>query len=100
MPKITFISRMTIKEGKEPEFIRACRELEADVARHESTSETLWFGFFKLRDGARRYAVVERFADEAAEHKHMGSAWLASRIQTFVGCVDGTWEREYLDELP
>ncbi len=100
MPRITFVSRMTIKEGKEAEFIRACQELEADVAKHESPQKTLWFAFFKLRDGARRYCVVESFASEEAEHEHMASPWLASRIQTFVGCVEGTWEREYFDPLP
>jgi len=100
MSKITFISRMTIKEGLEDEFITTCRELTAEVAKNESSAETIWFAFFKLRDGARRYAVVERFASEAAEHAHMNSAWLGSRIETFVRCVEGTWEREYLDELP
>lgn len=100
MPRITFVSRMTIKAGKEPDFVRACRELEAEVAKNESPRKTMWFGFFKLRDAERRYCVVESFADEAAEHEHMGSPWLGSRIQTFVECVEGTWEREYLDPLP
>jgi (4S)-4-hydroxy-5-phosphonooxypentane-2,3-dione isomerase len=98
--RITFVSRMTIKDGKEAEFVRACRELEAEVAKNEDPRKTLWFGFFKLRDGARRYCVVEAFSDEAAEHAHMASPWLGSRIQTFVECVEGTWEREYLDPLP
>lgn len=100
MPRITFVSKMTIKAGREAEFVRACRELEADVASRESRDRTLWFGFFKLRDGERRYCVIESFADEAAEHEHMESPWLKSRIQTFVDCVDGTWEREYFDPLP
>ena len=100
MSKITFISRMTIKEGHEAEFAKVCHELTADVVKNESGSETIWFAFFKLRDGVRRYAVVERFASEAAEHAHMNSAWLGSRIGSIVNCVEGTWEREYLDELP
>lgn len=99
MPRITFVSRMTIKDGKEAEFVRNCQALEQDVASRESPDRTLWFGFFKLRDGERRYCVVESFADEAAEHEHMASPWLAARIQTFVDCVDGTWEREYFDPL-
>ena len=100
MSKITFISRMTIKEGQEAEFARICRELTADVVRNEPSSETIWFAFFKLRDRVRRYAVVERFASEAAEDAHMKSAWLGSRIASIVNCVEGTWEREYLDDLP
>jgi (4S)-4-hydroxy-5-phosphonooxypentane-2,3-dione isomerase len=100
MPRITFVSRMTIKPGKEELFVRTCRELEADVAANESREETPWFGFFKLRDGERRYCVIESFASEEAEHRHMHSPWLASRIPTFVDCVDGTWEREYFDPLP
>ncbi|MCZ8132389.1 MAG: antibiotic biosynthesis monooxygenase [Steroidobacteraceae bacterium] len=100
MSRITFVSRMTIKPGKEELFVRTCRELEREVAANESPEKTLWFGFFKLRDGERRYCVIESFVDEAAEHAHMASPWLGGRIQTFVECVDGTWEREYFDPLP
>jgi hypothetical protein len=30
----------------------------------------------------------------------MNSSWLAEVLPTIVACVDGTWEREYLDALP
>lgn len=100
MSRITFVSRMTIKAAKEQDFLRVCRELEGEVAKHEAADRTIWFKFFKLRDGALRYCVVESFSDEAAEHAHMESPWLKSRIQTFVDSVDGAWEREYLDPLP
>jgi hypothetical protein len=31
------------------------------------------------------------------EHAHMNSAWLAAIGPRIVDCLDGTWEREYLD---
>jgi hypothetical protein len=29
----------------------------------------------------------------------MNSPWLAEHVPAIVDCVDGTWEREYLDEF-
>jgi (4S)-4-hydroxy-5-phosphonooxypentane-2,3-dione isomerase len=96
MPQITFIARMTVKEGREPEFIRHCRELERHVREHEA--DVLVYGFYRLRE-PRRYAVLESFASEEAEHRHMSSAKLAEVAPKIGACLDGTWEREYLDPL-
>ena len=96
MPRITFISRMTVKVGREADFERVCRELTESVRSREPS--VIYFEFFRLRE-ARRYAVLESFPDEASEHAHMGSPWLAAVLPTIVDCVDGTWEREYLDAL-
>jgi autoinducer 2-degrading protein len=96
MSKITFIARMTVKPGQEAAFIAACRELEAHVRANEPG--TLLYEFFKLRE-PNRYAVLECFRDEAAEHLHMGSAVLAAVAPKISACLDGTWEREYFDPL-
>ena len=96
MSKITFIARMTVKPGEEAKFIAACRELEAHVKANEPN--TLTYEFFKLRE-ARRYAVLEAFRSEEAEHHHMGSAKLAALAPVISSCLDGTWEREYFDPL-
>jgi quinol monooxygenase YgiN len=45
----------------------------------------------------RRYAVLESFPNEEMEHAHMNSPWLAAAGPRIVDCLDGTWEREYLD---
>ena len=58
----------------------------------------LWYGFFKLRE-PNRYAVVESFQDEAAEHRHMSSAKLAELAPKISACLDGTWVREYFDPI-
>jgi quinol monooxygenase YgiN len=76
MGRITFISRMTVKPGREKDFVDACNELTAKP---------------------RRYAVLESFPSEEAEHSHMNSPWLAAIGPRIVDCLDGTWEREYLD---
>jgi len=96
MPRITFISRMTVKQGREAEYIRRCKALVAVVRATEPG--TLYYDFFKLRE-PRRYAVVESFASEEAEHAHMNSALLAEHGPGLVDCLDGTWVREYLDDL-
>jgi autoinducer 2-degrading protein len=96
MARVTFISRMTVKAGREAEFVRVCKEL-TDIVRTREP-DAIYFEFFKLRE-PRRYAVLESFTSEDAEHKHMNSSWLAERVPAIVACVDGTWEREYLDEF-
>ena len=94
MSRITFISRMTVKPGREQDFVDACNELTAKVRANEPG--VIYFEFFKLRE-PRRYAVLESFPNEELEHAHMNSPWLAAVVPRIVDCVDGTWEREYLD---
>ena len=71
MSRITFISRMTIKPGREQDFVDACNELTAQVKAHEPG--VIYYEFFKLRE-PRRYAVLESFPTEEVEHAHMNSA--------------------------
>jgi autoinducer 2-degrading protein len=94
MARITFISRMTVKPGREQDFVDACKELTAQVKANEPA--VIYFEFFKLRE-PQRYAVLESFPDEHTEHAHMNSPWLAAAAPRIVDCLDGTWEREYLD---
>ena len=51
MSRITFVSRMTVKAGREAEFVGLCKELTAIV--REKEPEILWFDFFKLREQNR-----------------------------------------------
>jgi autoinducer 2-degrading protein len=96
MARITFISRMTVKAGREAEFERICNELTAQVKAREP--ELIYYEFFKLRE-PRRYAVLESFPDEHVEHAHMNSAHLAAVAPGLIDCLDGSWEREYLDSF-
>mgnify|MGYP001178066951 CR=1 FL=1 len=96
MSRITFIARMTVKEGREPEFIALCRRLESYVREHER--DVLFYEFFRLRE-PRRYAVIESFPDEETERRHMSSAVLAEIAPQIAACLEGTWEREYFDPL-
>jgi autoinducer 2-degrading protein len=96
MAKITFIARMTVKPEKQLEFVRLCRQLEDHVKANEAG--VLAYEFFKLRE-ENRYAVLESFADEAAEHSHMNSPMLGAVAPKISACLIGTWEREYFDGL-
>lgn len=94
MSKVTFISRMTVKPGREREFVEHCNRLAARVRASEPG--TLYYEFFRLRE-PRRYAVVESFEDEAAEQSHMNSPLLAEHGPGIIDCLDGPYVREYLD---
>ncbi len=94
MSRITFVSRMTVKEGREAEFVQHCKDLTAVV--REKEPDIIWFEFFKLRE-PRRYCVVESFAHEGDEHHHMTTPHLALYGPKIADCVEGTWVREYLD---
>ncbi len=96
MSKITFIARMTVKPGMEREFLEHCRQLEAYVRANEP--DTLAYEFFRLRE-PNRFAVLESFRDEAAEHRHMSSATLAQVGPRIAACLDGIWVREFLDPI-
>ncbi len=94
MPKVTFVSRMTVKEGRERDFVRLCEQLTEKVRATEP--DTVYYEFFKLRE-PRRYAVIESFASEAAEQAHMNSPVLAEMGPGIIDCLDGPYVREYLD---
>jgi autoinducer 2-degrading protein len=94
MPKVTFISRMTVKAGREADFVERCTRLAEAV--HRGEPGTVYYEFFRLRE-PRRYAVIESFADESAEHAHMNSPLLAAEGPGIVDCLDGPYMREYLD---
>jgi autoinducer 2-degrading protein len=98
LANISFIARMTVKEGREEEFVGHCQALAKAVADKEP--EILYYRFFKLRE-PRQYAVVESFADEAAEEKHMNSAHLAEIAPALLDCLEGDpgYVREYLDPI-
>ena len=98
MAKISFIAWMTVKEGREEEFIRLSKQLEEKV--HANEPGTVYYEFFRLRE-PRKFAVMESFADEAAEEVHMNSQWLAEIAPPLLDCLDGDppYTREYLDPL-
>jgi autoinducer 2-degrading protein len=94
MAKVTFISRMSVKAGREKEFVDRCSRLAEAVRAKEP--RTLYYEFFRLRE-PRRYAVMESFVDEAAEHAHMNSPMLAEEGPGIIDCLEGPYVREYLD---
>lgn len=96
MSQTAFISRMTIKAGHEAEYVRLCKALAAKVHANESREKTMFYQFFKLRE-PRRYAVIEIFSSEQAEHDHMSSPWLGEFGPGIMGCLEGEYLREYLD---
>ena len=93
--RITFLSRMTVKAGFEEQFERATMALQ--VATKANEKDAIYYEFFKLRE-ERRYAVLESFPNEAAEHAHLETPWFKDAVSSIIECLDGTYVREYLDE--
>ena len=96
MAHVTFIARMTVKEGREAEFIRLVQDLTRWV--HDNERGILIYDFYRLREPGR-FAVIESFESESAEQAHMTSARLAAVAPKISACLIGTWEREYFDPL-
>lgn len=94
---MTFLAKMTIKEGREEEFVRLAKELTEKVRANEP--ETVAYEFFKLRDEERGYAVYEQFTSEEAEQAHQNTPHFAEIAPGLIECIDGTYVRTYLDPL-
>jgi len=94
MARITFLSRMTVKPGRERDFVDACNKLAAHV--REKEKDLVYYEFFKLRQ-PRSFAVLESFPDEAVEHAHMNTEWMAAIAPTIIDCLESPYVREYLD---
>jgi quinol monooxygenase YgiN len=94
MSRVTFLSRMTVKAGREAEYERLCSKLASETRARET--DVIYYEFFKLRE-PRRYAVLESFQSEEAEHQHLGSDWFKELAPGIIDCLDGLYVREYLD---
>lgn len=93
---LTFLARMTVKPEKEEEFKRLCRDLSEKV--HANEPNTLAYEYYKLREPGG-YAVLESFTDEAAEEVHLNQDYFKAVLDDILGCLDGTYVREYLDPM-
>ena len=88
---------MKVKAGKEQEFIRVAQELTEEVLAHEPDAKL--YRFYRLREEERGFAVIESFTDEAAEETHRNTPHFNRLAPALIDCLDGTYEREYLDPL-
>ncbi len=94
---MTFLAKMTVKEGREEDFIRLAKELTEKVRANEP--KTLAYEFFKLRDEERGYAVYEQFLSEEADEAHQKTEYFAQIAPDLIECIDGDYVRTYLDSL-
>lgn len=96
MGAVTFIARMTVKEGRDQEFVSLMQALGKYVEANEPGTEV--YKLFKLRE-PNRYAALESFRDEAAATVHAESDKLAELVPKISDCLVGSWEVEYLDPI-
>lgn len=94
MSRVTFLSRMTVKAGREADYERLVTKLTKVTL--ESEPDVIYYEFFKLRE-PRRYAVLESFKTQEAEHAHLETAHFKEIAPGILDCLEGTYVREYLD---
>ena len=94
---MTFIARMKVKPGKEQEFEQIARQMTEKVRALEPA--TLAYEFFRLPDSERGYAVFESFESKEAEEAHRNTPHFVEMAPALIDCIDGTYEREFLDHL-
>ena len=91
----SFLSRFRIKEGSEDRFIAAARQMETLAPQEPGV---LHFQFFRL-DQPQMFAVLESFVDEDADKAHMEYEQNKPLIADMIECMDGSYERELLQDL-
>lgn len=91
----TFLARFRVKDDKQAEFEALAAEMEA-IAKTEP--ETLGYKFYKLAEPGM-YAVFESFTSEAGDKAHMENPLNVPLIEKVIGCMEGTYSREYLYDL-
>ena len=94
---MTFLARMTVKAGREDEFVRLAKQLTEKV--HANEPDTLAYEFYKLRDEELGYAVYEKFSSEEAEQAHQKTDYFAELAPPLIDCLDGSYVRTYLDPM-
>lgn len=92
----TFLAKFKIHPEKEAAFLAAVEKMEKAVAENEP--DALIYKFYKLRE-PNAYAAMESFKDEAADEAHQNSPHFKEIAPALIECIDGGWEREYLDDL-
>lgn len=92
----SFLSRFRIKAEKEAQFLELVPQLEA-ISQREPW--TLAYKFYRLDDPGM-FAVYESFTDESADAKHQQNPESADVIAAMIACIDGSYTREYLRDLP
>ena len=92
----TFIARMKVFPEKEAQFIKACERMEESVREHEP--DALYYKFYRLRE-PHAFAVIESFKNEAADEAHQQTDHFKEIAPAMIECLDGGYEREYLDPL-
>lgn len=94
---MTFLARMKVKEDKVDDFVRLANALTEKV--RELEPGTVNYEFFKLREEPFGYAVYEQFVSEEAEEAHRNTPHFTELAGDLIKCIDGTYEREFLDPL-
>lgn len=92
----SFLSRFRIAAGRETEFVALARQMEALAADEPGT---LGYKFYRL-DEPGMFAVYESFVDEAADQAHIAYPHNQPLIERMIACMDGSYVRELLHDLP
>ncbi len=92
----TFIARMKVFPEKIEQFIDSCERMEKAVSENEPNC--LMYKFYRLRE-ENAFAVIESFKSEADDQAHQETNHFKEIVADMMPCLDGGYEREFLDPL-
>jgi autoinducer 2-degrading protein len=89
---LTFLSRFKVKPEMDATFVELIAKAEAVAAQEP---DTLAYKFYRLSE-PHSFAVFESFTKPEADEAHQKNPAAAPIIAQMIGCIDGTYVREYL----
>ena len=92
----TFIARMKVFPEKIEQFIDSCERMEKAVSENEPNG--LMYKIYRLRE-ENAFAVIESFKSEADDQAHQETNHFKEIVADMMPCLDGGYEREFLDPL-
>lgn len=89
------ITRLRIKPGCEPEFLRLQRELSELTQEHEL--DTVIYDVLRHASEPLAYVCYARFRDRQAFEFHDAAAFRRRLHEQIAGCVEGPIDRQFYD---
>jgi len=94
---VAVVAELRAKEGQEAELERVMKDLAEKTRANEPGCEL--YQLARHKQDARRYVVMERYADDAAFEAHSQSAHFKAAVPALLGCLDGAPKIDVFDDV-
>ena len=93
---IKIVAKMTVKEGRQKEFIAAVREM---VEKSSAEEGNVFYTLNADRANERRFAIIECWKDQAAIEAHNASEHFRTLRPGYASLCEGPAQLEIYDEI-